>query len=55
MNTAKDKLSNVKNHVIRNRGKYGFVAGVITTIALSSALAAELADVDVDVEITPDA
>lgn len=55
MNTAKDKLSNVKNHVIRNRGKYGFAAGVITTIALQVALASELADVDVDVEIAPTA
>lgn len=55
MNTAKAKLSNVKNHITRNRGKYGFAAGVITVIALQTALASELVDVDVDVEITPDA
>jgi hypothetical protein len=52
MNTAKAKLSNVKNHVIRNRGKYGFAAGAITAIALQVALASEVASVDIDIETT---
>ncbi|HMS83604.1 MAG TPA: hypothetical protein PKD12_08140 [Nitrospira sp.] len=29
MPTVKNKLASVKNHVIRNRGRYGFATGLI--------------------------
>lgn len=35
MNTLKDKVISVKNHVIRNRGRYCFIAGAATGIALN--------------------
>ena len=28
-NSVKTKLTSAKNHVVRNRGRYGFVAGLI--------------------------
>ena len=55
MQTLKAKATTIKNHVVRNRGKYGFAAGAITAIALQVAVAAsEDLDLDVDVSLTSD-
>lgn len=56
MQTLKDKAASVKNHVVNNRGKYGFAAGVITVIAASVAINSAVDDIEFSSElaVTPE-
>lgn len=56
MQTLKTKATTIKNHVVRNRGKYGFAAGAITAIAASVAINSAVDDIEFSSElaVTPE-